>query len=101
VAVEVSPIAAVLQLFLEKRGSYRAPALQLLRELNNFPNDTADTARKNPRWPRSANGLSGELGRIEPDLKRMGIVVVRGRTPHNGRYISLELYEPGVPHARR
>lgn len=91
-AIEASPIAVVLWELLSK-SRFDGPALALLTMLNNFISVTADTARRHPRWPKSANQLSAELGRIEPNLKKMGISLERGRS-HAGRFIRLAIVTP-------
>lgn len=88
-AVEASPIATVLREILAS-APFDGTGLHLLTMLNNFISTTADTARKHPRWPKSAQQLSAEIGRIEPNLRKMGIVVERGRN-HGGRFIRLSI----------
>lgn len=89
VGLESSPIAVVLWELLSK-SSFDGPALGLLTTLNNFISVSADTARRHPKWPKSAQQLSAEIGRIEPNLRKMGIVVERGRN-HGGRFVRLSI----------
>jgi hypothetical protein len=84
-AIESSPIAVTIRDFLLKqsRRTWRGPSLRLLQKLTEFieSNESAGQAliRKHPRWPRSANALSGEISRIEPSLKKLNVAVDRGR----------------------
>jgi len=95
-ALEASPIAYTAHLFLRRQGAWSGPALKLLKALNDFAVEiengrrVPNIARKNPRWPKSAQQLSAEIARIEPNLAKLGIQVERGRT-NSGRFISLRL----------
>jgi hypothetical protein len=95
-ALEASPVAYTAHLFLRRQGAWSGPALKLLKVLNDFAVEiengraVPNIARKNPRWPKSAQQLSAEIARIEPNLAKLGIQVERGRT-NSGRFISLRL----------
>ncbi len=92
-ALDASPIAEALNRFLEKdRHVFRSRALELLSGLRSFLErfqpeyPELGQLLKHPRFPQSANQLSAELARIEPNLKKLGITIERGRT-HAGRFI--------------
>jgi hypothetical protein len=115
-AIESSPIAKAIYYFMHAqpltkeaksgpaRLEFRGTALNLLHELNKYLLrgsggwTVSDASReghpelelliKHPKFPKTANSLSAEIARIEPNLKKMGIGVVRGRS-HSGRYIQL------------
>jgi hypothetical protein len=88
-ALEASPITHVLEEFLKQTEVFSGSALLLLKRLNELVTPLAEVAKKNPRWPRSAQALSSEVARVEPVLARLGIEVERGRT-HGGRFLFLK-----------
>jgi putative DNA primase/helicase len=92
-ALDASPIANAFQAFLADHGSFEGTALRLLQLLITFievhENGSQKLVRRHPRFPKSANQLSAELARIEPNLNKRGIRVERGRT-NRGRFIRLE-----------
>jgi len=109
-AIEASPVAVLIYDYMVERNhrGFRGPALRLLQELTDFVeqrehvqagngsgNRSQKLVRKHPRWPKSANQLSGEIARVEPNLAKMGIAVDRGRS--NGRrWIALEWSTDGT-----
>jgi putative DNA primase/helicase len=112
VAVEASPVARLIYDFLSTPGQYegfgkpvQAPrkkfigtALFLLQELKQFAelhssmfgNTSQRLVSKHPKFPKAANQLSNAIASVEPNLKKLGVAVERGRN-HQGRYIQLEL----------
>jgi hypothetical protein len=88
-AIEASPVAKMIREFVLVRGAFTGSALQLLKTLNEHVSETAETARRHPKWPKSANALSAEISRITPNLSKLGIAVEIGRR-HDGRYIRLK-----------
>jgi hypothetical protein len=98
-ALDASPIANALQAFLADCGSFKGTALRLLQLLATFievhENGSQKLVKRHPRFPKSANQLSAELARIEPNLNKRGIQVERGRT-NRGRFIRLD-YALAVP----
>jgi len=98
-ALDASPIANTLQAFLTEYGTFDGTALRLLQLLTTYveahENGSQKLVKKHPRFPKSANQLSAELARIEPNLNKRGIRVERGRT-NRGRFIRLD-YVFAVP----
>lgn len=98
-ALDSSPVAQAVYHFCKDRPEFRGTALELLEELRRFievgnlsgakgPNALALLLR-HPKFPKSANQLSGELAKIEPILRKLGVSLQRGRT-HLGRWIYLK-----------
>jgi hypothetical protein len=98
-ALDSSPVAqAVFHFVCKDRPEFRGTALDLLDELRRFikVGDLPGAVRpkaltqllRHPKFPKSPNQLSGELARIEPSLRKLGISLQRGRT-HVGRWIWL------------
>jgi len=98
-ALESSPIAGTVRDFLKRRDAWSGPTLELLKALNNFAVEieggraVPNLARKHPHWPKTAQHLSAEIARIEPNLAKLGIKVGRGRT-NIARTISLRFTSP-------
>lgn len=67
-ALEASPIGSPLLNLLEARGKWKAPAAELLRQLNAArPLGVSDEG-----WPRTSSGLSCALRRLAPALASRG-----------------------------
>lgn len=105
-ALDSSPIADALCRFLERDGGmFHGTALQLLNNLRlfleRFNGEHPELAQllKHPKFPKSANQLSAEVGRIEPNLKKRGIKFKRGRV-HEARFLHLELFTEYVGRSR-
>lgn len=95
IALESSPIAWLLDAFLRQRpkNEFQGTAVQLLQHLHAFAGNESSHQHlviKNPSFPKSANALSGEISRVVPNLAKLGIAVVRGRT-HRGRFLHLTI----------
>jgi putative DNA primase/helicase len=106
-AIESSPIAVALHHYLADRRSFDGTALKLLDELRkhceSFGDGSAAELREllhHPMFPKSPNQLSAEIARIEPNLKKLNIIVERGRT-HKGRYLKIERTDLRDDDARR
>ncbi len=56
--------------------SWTGTAAELLEELNIY---VSDTVKKLKEWPKSARGISGQLRRVAPNLRKVGINVVFSR----------------------
>ena len=82
--MENSPLAAAimrLKLPIEKT------ATELLDQISGN-SETSDFG-KHKGFPRSAKGLSTELDRLAPNLREIGIYIIKARTQH-GRTIRIE-----------
>jgi hypothetical protein len=69
-ALDASPIGPMLLAFMEECGEWQGTATDLLSALNER---ATDTAKKERGWPKQAASLSGQLKRIAPNLRRLGI----------------------------
>ena len=77
------PIAAVVRSFMaDRRQTWRGTATDLLHELDQL---VFETVRRDPAWPKRANALSGQLKRLAPNLRHVGIEVVTGIREPGGR----------------
>jgi len=70
--LESSPVAALLQQFLQDQPCWEGTASELLTELNSKVDE--DT-RRQKAWPKAPNRLSGALKRLAPNLRATGVVV--------------------------
>jgi hypothetical protein len=69
-ALECAAVAGGVQTFMADRSRWEGTWKELLAELNRLADDAT---RKDEDWPKSARGLSGQLRRIAPNLRRAGI----------------------------
>jgi hypothetical protein len=74
-ALESSPVAAALVRFMDSRAGWTGNASELLSELSQI---VGEGASRSSAWPKRANGLSGILTRLTPNLRAVGIEVSRG-----------------------
>jgi hypothetical protein len=86
-ALEASPVAWTLHQFLMEQpdGVWCGTSLRLLQAVTEFvemreARGSQSLVRKHPRWPKAANALAAEIGRVEPNLTKLGIQVERWRT---------------------
>lgn len=94
-SLDASPCAIGIYRLLGEQRYFRGSTLQLLNTLRSFLEggsvkypELAQLLR-HPRFPKSSSQLAGEISRVEPNLKKLGISVQRGRT-HIGRWIRIE-----------
>ena len=76
-SLETFGVANALQVFMAEQSTWKGTYLSLLGELAYLPG----IDRSN--WPKSARGLAGQLKRIGPGLRRIGILIDKqghGRT---------------------
>jgi DNA polymerase-1 len=73
-----SPLEAVLA---AHSGRWEGSATALLALLNE---QATDTARRGRKWPGSPAALSGQLRRLAPALRGVGITLERDRQGHQG-----------------
>lgn len=88
--LESSPVAALLQQFLQDHPSWEGTASELLAELNSKADE--DT-RRLKAWPKAPNRLSGALKRLAPNLRAAGVIVGWPNRGPNRRLIHLERAE--------
>ena len=72
VAIEACIIGPVLQAFMAARDTWQGTSTELLAELEKVADDRT---RHRKEWPGSPRKLSGDLRRIAPNLRAVGIDV--------------------------
>jgi hypothetical protein len=72
VAIEAVPIGSVLLTFMEARSGWEGTATELLAALSALVSEQVQRSRE---WPKRANSLSGQLRRLAPNLRQLGITV--------------------------
>lgn len=73
-ALEASPVAAVLVSFAEAEGRWLGTPSELLRGINK---QAGEYLQRQPGWPKAANSLSGILRRLAPNLRAAGVNITR------------------------
>jgi hypothetical protein len=81
-----SPVGQAVQDLVAQRGTWRGTATELLVILNLL----AGADRTARGWPQNAQKLSGQLTRLMPNLRALGIDVVRGKEDRNTRSITIK-----------
>ena len=87
-AIESSIVAAPILSLMAQVHLWQGTAADLLHEIET--NHTDDKTRKRKDWPTSPRKLSGELRRLAPNLRRVGIVVTFGTHTRKGTPIKIE-----------
>ncbi len=75
-AIDASPVASALVMFMATRATWTGSSADLLGRLA----DASPGAANSQAWPRSAKGLLGALRRVAPALRAAGLTVDHGRT---------------------
>lgn len=103
-AVEASPVAEAILVFMAGRESWLGTATELLDELNAAADE--ETRRRRERlkaWPKTGRGLAGELRQLAPALRSQALAVQwLGHVGHDRRrLIQLEWagHRPFAPFA--
>lgn len=86
-ALEASPVAAVIVKLMEGKPEWTGTATQLLKELDSLIDEAG---KRRPDWPKTARGLSGAIKRITPALRRGGIVVTQAARTEKARQLHIE-----------
>jgi hypothetical protein len=81
VVLESDPVATALRQHMEGRSEHTTTAAELLAALGPL---VSDHVRRGRQWPGSARGLSGQLTRLGPALRRAGIRVEHTREAGSG-----------------
>lgn len=76
-ALEASPVGQALMEFMERQDTWAGSASELLEELDRVE---AGHAGKRDRagWPTSVKALAGQVRRIAPNLRRLGLETITG-----------------------
>ena len=81
VVLEADPVATTLRRHMEARTEWTGTATDLLAALTAL---VGEHVRRGRQWPASARGLSGQLTRLAPALRRIGITIEHSRQGHAG-----------------
>jgi hypothetical protein len=81
IVLEADPVAMALRRHMERRTETTTTATQLLGDLGSL---VSDHIRRGRQWPQSASSLSGQLKRLAPALRKVGITITHSRAPHAG-----------------
>ncbi len=81
-SLEASPVAAAV-IALASAGGWQGTTSELLRKVSG---DDASTNQHG--WPKNARTLGGQLRRLAPNLRRIGVVVEFGRT-NSQRWVAI------------
>ncbi|MDP9363784.1 MAG: hypothetical protein M3Q10_06095, partial [Chloroflexota bacterium] len=79
VAVEALPIGPAVLALMKDRAEWRGTATALLADLADLVDDET---RKDRDWPKRGNRLSGQLRRLAPNLRQLGVLVGWERGGH-------------------
>lgn len=93
-ALESSSLAESLQSFMAERSHWQGTVSQLYDRLNEL---TAEKLQSQKAWPKTPSHLSRQLGRLAPNLRRIGINIDFIRSPDikRTRWIDIQLYPNG------
>jgi 5S rRNA maturation endonuclease (ribonuclease M5) len=90
IALDALPIGTVVRAFVADRNDWEGTPTELLTILNDRAGETA----KDRTWPKKAHNLSGQLKRLAPNLRRLGVEVKLGERDTKGnRVIKLSKQE--------
>ncbi len=81
IVLDADPVAMALRRHLEERTEISTTATELLATLDAL---VSDHVRRGRQWPSSARGLSGQLTRLAPALRRVGVTIEHRRQGHTG-----------------
>lgn len=84
-AIESSIVSGPLISFMEGRDEWQGTATELMLALEQQAGERVVTSKD---WPKKPHFLSGEIKRIAPNMRRMGLDVVFGKS--GGRFIRIE-----------
>jgi hypothetical protein len=82
IAIEALPIGPALIAFMDGREQWEGTSSALLTELTATVSEQVQRGRE---WPKRANTLSGQLRRLAPNLRQLGISIELRRKAHTGQ----------------
>jgi hypothetical protein len=85
-ALATSPVGQAIQDLVALKGQWQGTATDLFAILSLLPR----TDRAARGWPQNAQKLPGLLTRLMPNLRAIGIDVVRGKEDRNTRSITIK-----------
>jgi hypothetical protein len=77
-ALEASPVAASVWRFMKDRDEWRGTATELYQKLGSA---ATEEMRRSRSWPAAPNSLGGEMKRLAPALRAVGIEAEDYREP--------------------
>ena len=81
--LESSPVAQAVQELIKVTPEWRSTATDLLDELEKY---VSEKITKSKSWPKSPSALSGQLRRLAPNLRAVGIEIdFDERESHSGK----------------
>jgi hypothetical protein len=81
VVLDADPVATALRQYMDGRSEQTTTADDLRTALDAI---AGEHVRRSRQWPVNARGLSGQLTRLGPALRRVGIAIERAREAGNG-----------------
>jgi len=95
-SLEASPLAQALQTFMTQRAGadWVGSATDLLTQMDI---SVTDAVRKAKAWPKTPNDIGGQLRRLAPPLRAIGIVIEFIRTGHNRQRVITIAQNPPPP----
>ena len=84
-----------LRRHMERRTKTTTTATELLAALDAL---VTEHVRRDRQWPLSARALSGQLTRLAPALRRVGITITHSRQANTGRRL-VHISKEGSPDA--
>jgi hypothetical protein len=88
--LEDSPVASAIRRFVEQSPSWSGTATELLGELAAVAGEKVVAT---PRWPKTGRKLSGDLRRLAPTLRMVGVCVEFPNRKNTGRLLTVSLLE--------
>jgi hypothetical protein len=98
--IEANVVALTLQAFAQKERKWIGTATALLTALDGV---ALESVRRSKEWPKTARLLSVEVRRAATPLRKIGVNIIRYRTPDRARdrFISISLAEPASASSTR
>ncbi len=88
IALEALPVASALRSFVDDHERWRGTATELLQELSLR---VTEGVQRDRSWPKRANSLVGQLKRLAPNLRHVGIEVATGIREAGGKRRIIEI----------
>ena len=82
IALEASPIAALVVALVREQGVWSGRATELLEVIEGRADDWA---RRGKGWPRTARAMAGALRRVAPNMRKAGIRIEFSRAAGHDR----------------
>ncbi len=93
--LEESAVAQILRAMMSTRSKWTGTARELLEELERIADEKVT---KSKRWPKNPRALSGQLRRLAPALRTVGIMVDFSKEGHaKTRTITIEVAKDTPP----